>query len=441
VSGSSQSAILERIRGVHAAVETRLPGGEPWRRRRAESLARLLAKGLPVARDEAWRYADLRRIVDAAAREPTATAHLPAAGLPKGGLRHDDGPELVLLDGVPQPVTGAALPAGLKVAALAGTLDDSGTELAQRLRVPGDDAPDRLALLADAYTANGVEIQAEGGPAAPATMHLLHLATPGAVSHTRVRIELAAGADLTLIEHRPGAGGKGGLANLVVDLHIGRGATLRHLRILEGDVDDCRVDTVTVQLDAASRYEHHHFELGGTACRTGLTVDLTGTAATAEVHGLVLVDGGRRADLDAHIRHLAPSTTSRHIVRGVGAGPGQAAVSSRVFVAPGAQRSDSRQSLRNLLLASGAEIDVRPQLEINADDVRCSHGATTGSLDPAQLFYLLSRGIDRPAAQALLTFAFCEDVLANLGDVRLRRALEERVIARLPDRDVIREFI
>lgn len=441
MSSNPQTAILERIRSSHAAVAPRLPGGEVWHRRRADSLARLIAHGLPTARDESWRYADLRRIVDAAAREPATAASPPGTALPASGLFRDDSPTVVLIDGVPQPAAGATLPAGLKVTALAGTLADAGAETAQRLRRPENDAADRLALLADAYLANGVEIHAGGSPAAPATIHLLHLATPSVTSHTRVRIELTAGVDLTVIEHRPAAGGKGGFANLVVDLQIGRGATLRHLRILEGSGDDCRVDTVTARLDEAGRYEHHHFDLGGGVCRTGLTVDLTGPGATAGIHGLVLVDGGRRADLDARIQHLAPSTTSRHVVRGVGAGSGQAGVSSRVIVAPGAQRSDSRQSLRNLLLTAGAEIDVRPQLEINADDVRCSHGATTGSLDPAQFFYLLSRGIDRPAAQALLTFAFCEDVLANVGDAGLRRSLEERVITRLPDRDVIREFI
>lgn len=441
MSSNPQAAILERIRSSHAAVAPRLPGGEAWRRRRADSLARLVAHGLPTVRDESWRYAELRRILDAAAHEPAAAAHPPDATLPSGDLFRDNAPRLVLVDGVPQPVTGAALPAGLGITALAGMLEDGDTETAERLRRPDNDASDRLALLADAYTANGVAIHAGGASAAPATIHLLHLATPSLTSHTRVRIELTAGADLTVIEHRLGAGGRQGFANLVVDLQIGRGATLRHLRILEGSADDCRVDTVTAQLDEAGRYEHHHFDLSGGVGRTGLTVDLTGPGATAEVHGLVLVDGGRRADLDARIRHLAVSTTSRHIVRGVGAGPGQAGVSSRVVVVPGAQRSDSRQSLRNLLLTPGAEIDIRPQLEINADDVRCSHGATTGSLDPAQFFYLLSRGIDRPAAQALLTFAFCEDVLAGLADTGRRRALEERVIARLPDRDVIREFI
>ena len=110
-------------------------------------------------------------------------------------------------------------------------------------------------------------------------------------------------------------------------------------------------------------------------------------------------------------------------------------------VHPGAQKADSSQSSRNLLLSPGAEIDARPQLEIHADDVKCSHGVTIGSLDPAQLFYLLSRGIDRATAQGLLTFAFCEDVLATVRLPALRCHLEDAVLGRLPDRDVIKEFV
>jgi len=436
VNGDPRSAALESLRGAHAAVAARLPGGERWSARRADSLARLLARGLPTARDESWRYADLRRINDGAVAAPAAGGEGAATALPDALTA--GATTVVLTDGVWQH-TGTALPQGLAVLPLADALESNGS--AERLRRPGDDASDRLALLADAYTANGVVVRADRSTTAATTLHLVHAATPGAVTHSRLCIELEAGAALTLVEHRVGAGGKGGFANLVVDVRIERDASLRHVRVLDGAAGDCRVDTLTVTVADAGRYEHHGFELGGSVCRSGLTVELAGPGAESGVHGLALVDGGRRVDLEAHIRHQSPGTTSRHVVRGVGAGAGQAAINSRVFVATGAQQSESRQSLRNLLLTTGAEIDVRPQLEINADDVRCSHGATTGSLDPAQLFYLLSRGIDRPAAQALLTFAFCEDVLANLPDAALRRALEERVVARLPDRDVIREFI
>ena len=120
---------------------------------------------------------------------------------------------------------------------------------------------------------------------------------------------------------------------------------------------------------------------------------------------------------------------------------GRGAFNGRILVGPGAAKTDSSQSSRNLILSQLAEINTRPQLEILTDDVKCSHGSTIGSLDPNQLFYLLSRGIDPHAARGLLTFAFCEDVVSRVDQPALRRHIEELVVGHLPDRDIIKEFL
>jgi Fe-S cluster assembly protein SufD len=425
-----------RIAHAHAERAARLPGGEAWRQRRAESLERLLACGLPTRRDESWKYADLRTIVAGAERACGAAAEdvrLPAAALDLPGLV-----PIVLVDGVWRG--GPALPASVRVESIATALDGALCDPAS-LRRPGDEPQDRLALLADAYTGAGVVIHVDDALPPSTCLYLVHVTSGAGTHHARVVVSLGPNASARLLEHQLGPEAAAGFANLAVDVDVGAGARLWHGRIQEASARDCRVDTLHVRVARDARYEQHQFVLGGAASRVGLTVELAAPGAAARLDGLLLVDAGRRSDFDVLVRHSAPDTASEHVVRGVGAAAGQGAVGSCVYVAAGAQRTNSRQSLRNLLLAAGAEIDVRPQLEINADDVRCSHGATTGSLDPAQLFYLLSRGVDRAAAQALLTFAFCEDVLTNLPDAGLRRALEERVIARLPDRDVIREFI
>ena len=126
---------------------------------------------------------------------------------------------------------------------------------------------------------------------------------------------------------------------------------------------------------------------------------------------------------------------------GSAAGRGRGSYDGKVIVHKGAMKTDSRQSSRNLLLSREAEIDTRPQLEINADDVKCGHGATTGTLDKEMEFYLLSRGLDREAARALLTYAFVGDVLKRLAPEPLRRAAEARVLGRLPDAALLREFV
>ena len=141
------------------------------------------------------------------------------------------------------------------------------------------------------------------------------------------------------------------------------------------------------------------------------------------------------------IEHVAPHTTSDQVYRGVGKDRGRGSYDGKVVVHKGAMKSDSRQSSRNLILSAGASLDSRPQLEINADDVKCSHGATTGALDEQMLFYLLARGLDRETARALLTFAFAEDVIARITLPALRRFAEERVLGSLPAAPLIREFI
>jgi Fe-S cluster assembly protein SufD len=175
--------------------------------------------------------------------------------------------------------------------------------------------------------------------------------------------------------------------------------------------------------------------------RSNLHLRLAGAGAECALHGLFMVDGQRQADLYTLIEHVAGHTRSEELVRGVATNRGRGAFNGRILVGPGAAKADSSQSSRNLILSERAEINSRPQLEILTDDVKCSHGSTTGSLDPTQLFYLLSRGIDPETARGLLTFAFCEDVVARVSHPALRTHIEELVVGRLPDRDIIREFL
>jgi len=153
-----------------------------------------------------------------------------------------------------------------------------------------------------------------------------------------------------------------------------------------------------------------------------------------------MVDGERQADLYTQIAHHGVATRTHQNFRGIASERGRGAFNGRIVVHPAARGADASQSSRNLLLTPLAEINSRPQLEIHTDDVKCRHGATIGTLDPAQLFYLLARGIDPAVAQSLLTFAFCEDVVAGVPLPELRRTIEELVVGRLPDRDVIRSF-
>ena len=201
------------------------------------------------------------------------------------------------------------------------------------------------------------------------------------------------------------------------------------------------LDDVRVTVAADARYEHRLVALGGQVTRLDLAVALLGPGAEAHLAGLLFADGSREQHVRTLIDHRAPHGTSEQVYRGVAAGRGRGSYDGKVVVREGAAKTSSRQSSRNLLLSKEAAIDTRPQLEINADDVKCAHGATTGTLDENMLFYLLTRGLDRETARALLTYAFVEDVLRLLGDGAVRQSVEARALARLPAAATIREFV
>jgi Fe-S cluster assembly protein SufD len=310
------------------------------------------------------------------------------------------------------------------------------------LREPGDDADDRYALLADAFAAGGVVIRVDASAAPAEPLYLLHVSSgslPGA-SHTRVVIEVGAGAKLRLVEHFVALGDAPAFSNLAAELRIAEGATVEHLRLHQSGPQSAQLETWVVEQQMDSSYSQHLFALGGRLLRSNLNLSLIGSRAQCRLAGLFMVDGERQADLYTQIAHHGVATRTHQNFRGIASERGRGAFNGRIVVHPAARGADASQSSRNLLLTPLAEINSRPQLEIHTDDVKCRHGATIGTLDPAQLFYLLARGIDPAVAQSLLTFAFCEDVVAGVPLPELRRTIEELVVGRLPDRDVIRSF-
>jgi Fe-S cluster assembly protein SufD len=435
---AAATPLVERIARAHSDLRGRLRGGPAWQARREAALERLVRAGLPDRRDENWKYLDWAEVM---ARE-FAPATVPAAALPApAGLDLPGACRIVTVDGRYSPaLSDRTLPAGVTVEDLGAALERE-PALAARLRVPGEDADDRFALLAEAFTDAGALIRIAGQAEIEAPILLLHLAAGSAASHARLVIECGPESRVRLVEHFLGGAPDGGLANLSVEVAVADGASLEHVRLHEQPATAVHVETLVVTQGRDSRYRQQSFILGGRVVRSGLRLGLAGSGAETEVEGLFMVDGVRQADVYTVIDHLAPHTRTVETFRGVASDRGRGAFNGRIMVHEGAAKSDSRQSSRNLILTPLAEINSRPQLEILTDDVKCSHGSTIGSLDPQQLFYLLSRGLDPATARGLLTFAFCEDVVAKIRWPGLRRHVEELVVGRLPDRDIIREFV
>ena len=424
--------------GRLAEAEAALPGGASAHARRRAALERLLALGLPGPRDDAWKYSNLRLLGrrDLAPAPPRPVAADALAVLPPR-----EGPTVVFVDGrFHANLSTAVLTPGLSVTPLAGALASTlPPELEARLGA-SDAIDERIRLLNAALLVDGAHLSVAAGGAPDQEVHVVHLATGGG-AYPRLAVTLAPGASARLIEYHLTPGDAESLAAAVADIELGQGARLEHYAITLAGPHAIELHDVSVRVAADATYRHRHLGLGGQLARLDLRVRLEGAGASTQLSGLLLAELSRQVDVRTLVEHVAPHTTSDQVYRGVGKDKGRGSYDGKVVVHKGAMKADSRQSSRNLILSPGASLDSRPQLEINADDVKCSHGATTGALDEQMLFYLLARGLDRDTARALLTFAFAEDVIAKIALPALRRFTEERVLGSLPAAPLIREFI
>jgi Fe-S cluster assembly protein SufD len=410
-----------------------LPGDESWLAWRRAALAALAATGLPTPRDDAWKYTNLR-LLERRELTPAAPRLLPTSALDE--LPAPTGKRFVFVDGrlheglsSEDLIAGATLSFATFPSVPPPAPDPAGIAVEDRIRILNavlGDGTDRIAIR-------------RGGPGT-VPVEFVHVSTGGA-SYPRIAIDLEAGTSLDLIEYQLGPQTGDAFVASVTDVSLAANARLTHTTIqLAGD-RTVLLDDVRVSVAADARYQHRLVALGGQVTRLDLTVALLGPGADAHLAGLLFADGSREQHVRTLIDHRAPHGTSDQLYRGVAAGRGRGSYDGKVVVRDGAAKTSSRQSSRNLLLSKEASIDTRPQLEINADDVKCAHGATTGTLDENMMFYLLTRGLDRETARALLTYAFVEDVLRLLGDGPVRQAVEARALARLPAAATIREFV
>lgn len=423
------------IAAAHAGAAPRLAGGPAWANRRRRALERLLARGLPQRRDENWKYLDHARLAGYSLEpQPPAESAVPALPPLLAGMHR-----LTLVDGRFEAALSDAADGGVQVLDLAALLAGDPAAALELLREPGDDADDRYALFAEAFTGAGAVIRVAAGAKPPRPLCLTHLAraaAPGA-HHARLVVEIGPGAHLVLVERFATAGAARAFGNLAAELSLARDATLVHVRLHEHGPAAAQVETWVVRQAAGSRYEQHLFATGGALVRSNLRLALEGEAAECRLLGLFAADGERQVDVHTLVSHEGAGTRTEQEYRGIARDRGRGAFNGCIVVRPTARGADASQASRNLLLSPLAAIDARPQLEIHVDDVRCRHGATVGSLDPQQLFYLRSRGLDAASAAALLTFAFCAGQIGRLPLPELRPLIEARFAAALPDRALL----
>lgn len=440
------AALTERIAQEHAAASALLSSAVVSADRRRLALETLTARGLPTGRDENWKYANLRVLekVRLAPSAPRARTDVTSGDLPaliEGYARY------TFVDGVFAPeLSRAASVAGIAVTSLRGkrAANAAAAALASDSSQRGASEEERFALLNEVFATDGAVIDVAAGTDCPACVELVFVASEPAqvaASYPRLELNVGANARLGLIERHISLWDDTNFVNGVVRVNVGKGAQVSHYRLQQAGNRATWFDTLAATVDRDARYEVHAVNLGALSARSTLNIQLIGEHAELALHVVSLADHQQVQDGFALVEHIAPYTKSEQNVRGIAGGRSRVAFNSKVVVRERAQGTDSRQSLRGLLAGPQAEIDVRPQLEIYTDDVRCNHGATAGKLDETMLFYLLSRGIDRDTAQQLLKWAFLEDVVARITVPELRKHIEASLAGQMQETAALKELI
>ncbi len=436
---ASRSVARSFVEAFEAVERDLAPRSPAWlRTARRAALARFAAQGLPTTRDEEWRYTSLAPLEETPLAPVLAGAPvaLPEAALGPHLVGGADWPRLVFVNGRYAPGLSRAdrLPEGLRAGSLMDALAGNGEGLAAG--VLGDDAEraDAWTALNTAYWADGALVRVAPGRRIEAPVHLLFLTTgrdAAPATHPRSLIVLEPGSQATVIETYGAIDAGPYLTNAVTRIRLGAGAALDHHRVEREGGRAFHVGRTQVVQDRDSRLASSSILLGGRIVRHDLRVRLEAEGADCALRGLYVIGGRQHVDINTIVDHARPHGRSRQLFKGVLDGRARGVFSGRVIVRPGAQKTDAHQTNKNLLLSDGVEVDSKPQLEIFADDVKCSHGAADGQLAADALFYLRSRGLAEAAARALLTYGFASEVLAGIGVAALRARLDALLTERL----------
>jgi Fe-S cluster assembly protein SufD len=432
---TSTAQALDWIRAGQQALGTRAP--EWLAEHRATALAAFEAAGFPTTRLEAWRFTNVAPIAATAFELASPEAEGAEAFVAAHELRDSVATAVVVNGCFDEQLSSSALPLGVVVDALAASFeDDDSTAPAGVTGLDITGLP--FAALNAAFLEDGVHVVIPEGAVLTDPIHIIVATLPEAtpvMAHPRLLIDAGAQSQATVIVTFAGPDGAVYLSNAVTQVRLDDGAVL---------------ELVTDQRESSAAYHVHHVHahcatasilharavsLGGRIVRNDLTAVLGGEGAHAALDGVYVADGEQLVDNHTSIDHALPHCTSHELYKGILAGKARAVFNGRILVRPDAQKTDAKQTNRALLLSDDAQVNSNPQLEIFADDVKCTHGAAVGQLDEDAIFYLQARGLTREAARDLLLHAFAGEVLGEISSTELRARLEAMLFARL-DRDL-----
>lgn len=405
--------------------------------------------GFPSTREEEWKYTDVTPILlhdfqpasaGAFGLKPVQLQEFWFADLPAHRIAFVNGH---YSDSLSRP---GVWPKGVQVMPMARAMREPRDWLESYFGECQTSMSHGFAALNTALFEDGLYIHMDSGTQLDKPIHLLYLSTgaeDGFLSTPRNLLIMEEGSKLQLIEQYAPLAATSYFTNAITEIVVGPNAAMEHYRLQQEASKAFHISGTHLRLDLDARYRIHNLDLGGRLVRNDLHTRLDAEGAQCQLNGLYVLDGRQHLDNHTHIDHARPYGTSGEFYKGVLDGRARSVFHGRVVVAPDAQHSNAKQVNNNLLLSRDAEADSQPQLEIYADDVKCSHGATVGQLDPDAFFYLRSRAIDENSARNLLTYAFAKDVLGRMDLAPVRLLLERHLATKLevtalhPTREVI----
>jgi Fe-S cluster assembly protein SufD len=405
---------------------------------RKAALDRFAATGFPTARDEEWRFTPVAPIAQGTWRHGMGSSHrVTREQLAPFIFGHPEWTTLVFVDGgYSEALSSAgALPAGVRAGSLAEALLADGVMLERHLARHASIESSPFTALSTAYMRDGGFLHVPANTDLTRPVHLLFVATREAassVTHPRNLVVIEQGARASVIESYVSlAEGATYWTNAVTEVVAGANSWIEHTRIQRESERAYHIGLTHVEQQRDSHYRSFTLAMGGALARHNLLARLNGENVETLMYGLYLTRGDQVVDNHTAIHHDQPNCRSWEVYKGVLDGRSRAVFNGKVFVKPEAQKTDAKQTNRNLLLSDAAKVDTKPQLEIFADDVKCTHGATVGRLDDVALFYARSRGVPAEKAQRLLTYAFAAEVTSEVVLEPVRDELDRLVRERL----------
>jgi Fe-S cluster assembly protein SufD len=425
----SNAAVHPWLEQLLAGRPSVAPEPHAWvNRLRAAALERANALTLPTVREEDWRFTDLSPLYQVAFK-PAAAAVAPAGLALEATLAPEAAARLVFIDGQFVPALSSTTPTGALVTTLGAALQRHGDLVESHLGQHAGFAKDPFAAINTAALSDVAVVLVGRNVATTAPIQLIFATTQDQVAvHPRCLIVAEPGSEVTVVEDYVGLHAGAYYANAVTEIAIGANAHVRHVRRQQESPAAFHIGTCGVRLERDATYRSVSVAAGARLSRYNLNVLQAGVGTHCHLDGLAMVKERQLADTHSFVDHAHPHGTSRQLHKCVANGHGHAVFNGRILVRPGAQRTDSSQQSRNLLLSRRAHVDTKPQLEIFADDVKCAHGATVGQLEAEELFYLRSRGLSEAAARALLTYGFAAEIVDRIPVRSVASALHRTVL-------------